>query len=81
MRWLDDAAEPNGFKLEKGWDGQTAALASDCQFWILEDHHAPYCRVTAEDFWNWTQNAGFDVLCRIYTSGDEVTAICQQYLP
>ena len=81
MRWLDDAAEPNGFKLESGWTGQSAPLASDCQFWILEDHHAPYCRVTAEDFWNWTQNAGFDVLCRIYTSGDEVTAICQQYLP
>ena len=81
MRWLEDAAAPNGFTLEPGWTGQAAALAADCQFWILEDHHAPYCRVTAEDLWQWTQDAEHDVLYRIYTSGGEVIAICPQYLP
>lgn len=81
MRWLDDAAAPNGFTLENGWTGQTATLAAGCEYWILEDHHAPYCQVTAEDLWKWTQDAENDVLYRIYTSGDEVIAICQQYLP
>jgi len=81
MRWLDDPEAANGFRLENGWTGQSGTLAQNCEFWILEEHHAPYCRVTADAFWEWTQNAGFDVLYRIYTSNGQVTALCQQYLP
>ena len=81
MRWIDDAAEANGYRLEKGWSGQTAELSENCEFWILENHHTPYCRVTAEELWQWTQNAGFDVLYRIYTTDGVITAICQQYIP
>ncbi len=81
MRWLEDASAPNGYVLENGWAGQTAAISSDCEYWILENHATPYCRVTAEDLWQWTQNAGFDVLYRIYTTENQVTAICQQYQP
>ena len=81
MRWIDDPAAPNGYTLESGWTGQSGTLSADCQFWILEDHHTPYCRVSAEELWQWTQDAGADVLYRIYTSDGAVTAICQQYLP
>jgi len=81
MRWLEDAAAPDGFVLEPGWTGQSGTLSADCQFWILEDHHTPYRRVTAEDLWQWTQDAEGDALYRIYTSDGEITAICQQELP
>ena len=79
MRLIEDAAEPNGYRLEAGWPDQSAPLAEDCQFWILEDHGLPYCRVSAVNLWKWAGSG--DVLFCIYTKDGQVTAICEQFLP
>ena len=81
MRWIDDAEQPNGYRLENGWPNQTGTVAPDCQFWILEEHHSPYCQVTAEALLQWAEDAEFDVLFRIYTKDNQIIAICEQYQP
>lgn len=81
MRWIVDAEAPNGYVVEAGWPDQEAELSETCEFWILEDHQAPYCRVTAEELLKRDQDAETDVLYRIYTSEGKVIAICEQYAP
>ena len=81
MRWIVDAEAPNGYVLENGWPDQSGTMAETCEFWILEDHQAPYCRVTAEELMSRDQDAEKDVLYRIYTANGEVIAICEQYAP
>ncbi len=81
MRWIVDAEAPNGYRVEAGWPDQEATLSETCEFWILEEHQAPYCRVTAEELLQRDQDAETDVLYRIYTSEGAVIAICEQYAP
>lgn len=81
MRWQADANSPDGFTLENGWSGQSAPLAEGCQFWILENGQTPYCRVTAQELWQHTQDSESEVLYQLFFSGGEVIAICQQLLP
>lgn len=80
VRILEDASMPDGYRLENGWAGQTAELAENCQFWVLEEGLPPYCRVSSEDFWVLAQDAGSDAIFRIYTSDGQVTAVCQEIL-
>lgn len=81
MFWIGDEEEANGYRLESGDLGKTLPLASDCQFWILEGHYAPYCQVTQETLWQWAQTTGWDVLFRLYRRDGEVVAVCEQYQP
>lgn len=77
MRWLEDNASPNGFRLENGWTDQSKPVADSCEYWILEDHHEPYCQVSAQDL----MSLSTDVLFRIYTKDGQVVALCEQFLP
>ena len=81
MRWIVDAEAPNGYRVEAGWPDQELELAETCEFWILEEHQAPYCRVTAGDLLKRDEDAGTDVLYRIYTSEGKAIAVCEQYAP
>lgn len=81
MRWVDAPDAPNGYRLEKGWPDQSMPVSADCEYWILENHHAPYCKVSPEALMAWNENAEDYVLYRIYTKDDVVIAICQEYTP
>lgn len=81
VNWIEDPEEPNGFRLEAGEAGLSLPLAEACEFWVLENHHAPYGQVSREDLWKWTESAGWDVLFRLYTKDGQITAICEQYVP
>lgn len=81
MRWIEDDTASNGYRLEKGWPDLSMPVSADCEYWILENHQSPYCKVSAENLMAWNKNAETDVLYRIYTKDDTVIAICQQYAP
>lgn len=81
MLWIEDGDEANGYRLETGDPGKVLTLASDCQFWILEGHFAPYCQVTKETLLQWSRTAGWDVLFRLYQKDGQIIAICEQYQP
>lgn len=81
MTWIDDPDEPNGYRLETGETGKTYPLAEDCAFWILQEHHSPFCRVAATTLWDWAQTTGWDVLFRFYLKNGEIIAIVEQYRP
>lgn len=81
MRWIDDSAEANGYRLESVKTGQALPLAEECQFWILEGHYKPYCQVTEAVLWQWAETTGWDVLFRLYRKDGQVVAICEQYQP
>lgn len=79
--WQEDEKEPNGYRLERGLLGQSLLLAEDCRFWILEDHHQPWCQVEQETLWQWSEGAEWDILFRMYTKDGEISVICEQYTP
>ncbi len=81
MQWFESDDAPSGYRLEKGWPDQSIPVSADCEYWILENHQSPYCKVSAENLMAWTKNAQDDVLYRIYTKEDAVIAICEQYVP
>ena len=79
--WIEDADAPNGYRIKPGETGQTYPLAADCQFWILQDHFKPFCRVEADTLWEWAQTTGWDVPFRLYFKDGAVVAIVEQYRP
>ena len=81
MRWIEDDAEPNGYRLEKGWSGQSMAVSADCVYWILDSHDKPYGQVSAQDLLSWSQDPETNVLFRFYSKDNQIIAICEQYQP
>ena len=79
--WYDDEEADNGYRLERGLLGQSLPLAEDCQFWILENHDQPWCRVEQEVLWKWSEDVAWDILFRMYTKDGQIIAICEQYVP
>lgn len=78
---LLEASGEAGYELEKGWPNQSAQLAADCEFWFLENGHGPYCRVTAAELLQQTEQLPAPALFRIYTNNSKVIAVCQELLP
>ena len=81
MLWVDDEAEPNGYRLEAGESAQILTLAEDCQYWILERHWSPCCQVEQHTLIVWEEEAGYDVLFRFYVKDQQIVAICEHYVP
>ena len=81
VHWIDDADAANGYVLQAGQTGCTLPLAEDCQFWLLEEHAGPWCRVERETLWQWAETTGWDVLFRLYARDGEIVAVCEQYVP
>lgn len=81
VQWIEDADEPNGYRIEAGETGKTYELAADCAFWILQDHYKPFCRVERDTLWAWAQTTGWDVVFRLYLKNGQVAAIVEQYQP
>lgn len=79
VQWIEDANEPNGYRLEEG--GLTTwTLAADCQYWVLDQHTAPWGQVDREQLWQWSETSGYDVLfCLVENDG--IIAIYEKYVP
>lgn len=78
MRRVDDAQDPRGYRLEKGWSGLSMNVSDDCEFWVLNEDGATYGKVTADGLMQWIENTENDVLFCIYTQDDAIIAICPQ---
>ena len=80
VQWIQDENEPNGYRLEKG-DLATWTLAADCQYWVLDQHTAPWGQVDAEQLLQWSQEAGYDVLFHFHELDSQLLAIYEKYVP
>lgn len=80
VEWITDENEPNGYRLEEG-DLATWTLSDDCQYWVLDHHAGPFGQVEQEKLWQWSQEAGFDVLFCLVEDAGEILAIYEHYVP
>lgn len=80
VNWIEDANEPNGYRLEEG-NLSTWTIAADCQYWILDNHAGPLGQVEQERLWQWSQMSGFDVLFCLHEAQGEILAIYERYIP
>ena len=80
VNWIDDANEPNGFRLEEG-DLATWTVAENCQYWVLDHHVGPFGQVEQEALWQWSQSSGYDVLFCLHEAEGQVLAVYEHYIP
>ena len=80
VNWVEDENEPNGYRIEEG-SLATWTLSPDCLYWVLDNHVSPWGQVEREDLWQWSQEAGYDLLFCLHVAEDQVLAVYEQYIP
>ena len=80
--WIEDPAQPNGYRLEPAGEDCVFDPTEDCQYWILQSHWSPYLQIPWSGLLNWKNSAGFDMLFRLWRNEEgSIIAMAEVYQP